>query len=98
MADADSVRAIGYLTREAGPDTGAAFVKELSRAYEQLSIFPASGSPRIADLVGVPGLRSWTLKTFHYLICYREETERVFVWRVLHTKQDLPGELADFLE
>ena len=38
----------------------------------------------------LPGLRSWPLKRFPYLVFYVEHADHVDVWRVLHQNRDIP--------
>jgi len=59
-------------------------VDELERGYLHLRRHPGAGSPRYAHELRLPGLRSWTLKRFPYLVFYLEAPEVVEVWRVLH--------------
>ena len=43
---------------------------ELEKAFAHLSRQPASGSPRYAHKLDLPGLRSWPLTRFPYLVFY----------------------------
>ena len=52
---------------------------------------PATGSPRYAHELNLPGLRFWSLKRFSYLVFYMEGPEVVDVWRVLHSRRDIPA-------
>ncbi|MBK1619277.1 plasmid stabilization protein [Lamprobacter modestohalophilus] len=66
------------------------FVDALESAYARIGSNPAIGSLRYAYELELPGLRSWPLKRYPYLIFYLEEDEHIDVWRVLHGSQDVP--------
>jgi toxin ParE1/3/4 len=56
---------------------------------------PASGSPRYAHLLDLPGLRVWPIRRFPYLVFYVERDDAVAIWRVLHTRRDIPQTLRN---
>ena len=72
-------------------DEEAAAKRFLEAAYdtfEFLAVNPAAGRPRLE--FGFEGLRSWRIPGFRrYLVFYRELTNRVQIWRVLHGSRDL---------
>jgi len=74
------------------------FIAALERAYAHLGRQPATGSPRWAHELGLPGLRAWPLTRSPYLVFHVERAGHVDVWRVLHTHRDIaawmqaPGE------
>jgi toxin ParE1/3/4 len=39
----------------------------------------------------IPGLRSWPLRRFPYVIFYIEQENHIDVWRVLHARRDIPA-------
>jgi toxin ParE1/3/4 len=41
--------------------------------------------------LNLPGLRSWPLTRYPYLVFYVERSDHVDVWRVLHGQRDIPG-------
>jgi toxin ParE1/3/4 len=53
------------------------------------------GSPRYAQELGLPGLRSWPLRTYPHIVFYFEAPDAVEIWRVLHGRRDLPAHLQD---
>jgi len=59
-------------------------------AYDLIASHPESGSLRYAYELGLPDLRSISLKQYPYLVFYRDHTGYVDVWRVLHAKLDIP--------
>ncbi|HEY8332752.1 MAG TPA: type II toxin-antitoxin system RelE/ParE family toxin, partial [Tardiphaga sp.] len=59
---------------------------------------PATGSPRYAHELNLPGLRCWPLTRYPYLVFHVERPDHVDVWRVLHAGRDIPAwmhELGD---
>jgi toxin ParE1/3/4 len=52
---------------------------------------PSAGSARYAHELEVPGLRSWQVKGYAYLVFYIERDDYVDVWRVLHGSRDIPA-------
>ena len=80
----------GYLG-EGGAAVAHGFLDALEGAYSHIGHHPATGSPRYAQELGLPGLRSWTLKRYPYLVFYIELDDHIDVWRVLHPKRDIPA-------
>jgi toxin ParE1/3/4 len=66
------------------------FIDALEKAYAHIGRHPASGSPRYAHELNLPGLRSWPLTRYPYLAFYVECSDHVEVWRVLHAQRDIP--------
>jgi toxin ParE1/3/4 len=93
VADQDVEEAIDYYLAEAGADVALKFVEALQVAYGRVGRQPASGSPRHAHALGVPGLRTWSLKGYPYRVFYFEHADYVEVWRVLHERRDIPRHL-----
>jgi toxin ParE1/3/4 len=56
-----------------------------------LSRHPGAGASRYAYELDIPGLRSWPLRRFPYLIFYMEQADHIDVWRVLHGRRDIPA-------
>lgn len=95
LAVADVDHAIRYYLQEAGPEVALGFIDELEQAYTHLGRHPATGSPRYAHELNLPGLRSWPLTRYPYLVFYVEQRDHVDVWRVLHSARDVPAWLSD---
>ncbi len=89
QANRDVHEAIAYYLGEATESVALAFVDALENAYTQIGRRPAAGSPRYAHELNLPGLRSWPLKRYPYLIFYVECAEHIDIWRVLHGKRDI---------
>ncbi len=85
--------ALDYYLAVAPARVAQGFVTALKSAYTHLSHHPASGSPRYAHEMDLPGLRSWPLNGYPYLVFYVERDQHLDVWRVLHMQQQIPDEL-----
>ncbi|MBD2837038.1 type II toxin-antitoxin system RelE/ParE family toxin [Pseudomonas sp. JM0905a] len=94
-ANQDIDDAIGYYLNEATEQAALGFIDALERAYKHISRHPESGSSRYAHELDLPGLRSWTLKRYPYLVFYIEREDRIDVWRVLHGMRDIPAWMQD---
>jgi toxin ParE1/3/4 len=86
LAHRDVDEAIDHYLSEGSPKAALDFVDALETAYTHLGRQPASGSPRYAHELNLPGLRSWPLTRFPYLIFYFERDDFVDVWRVLKSQ------------
>jgi toxin ParE1/3/4 len=94
-ARCDVDEAIDYYLAEADEKVALGFIDALERAYAHIARQPASGSPRYAHALDLPGLRSWPLKHYPYLVFYVEHDDHVDVWRVLHGERDIPAWLRE---
>lgn len=94
QADLDVESALDHYI---GESTRAAegFVKAIERAYTHIGRAPDSGSPRWSQELNLPDLRSWPCTRYPYLVFYRVTADHIEIWRVLHTRLDLPSWLAD---
>lgn len=81
-----------YLAEE--PDAAPGFIDALEKAFAHLARHPAAGSPRYAHELALPGLRSWPLKRYPWLVLYVEREDHVDVWRLLHMARDIPSWLG----
>lgn len=93
-ATADFDRITDFYVDEAGAGVASRFGLALAEAYDRLSAHPAAGSPIAAQRYRRPGLRTWPVKGFPYLVCYFDAPDHVDVWRILHGARDL-GSLLD---
>ena len=71
------------------------FIDELERAYRHIAQYPASGSSRYASELDVPGLRSWPLRRYPYVVFYRAQGGHIDVWRVLHGRREIAAWLRE---
>ena len=91
LANRDVDQAIDHYLDEGGERAGLGFIDALEKAYRHVARHPASGSPRYAQELDLPGLRVWLLKRYPYLVFYVERDDHIDVWRVLHSQRDLPA-------
>ena len=95
IATDDVDTAVDYLLVEAAEGVAARFVDALKGALHHVGRHPHSGSLRFSYDLDVPGLRAWPLAGFPYLAFYVERDDEIDVWRILHTRRDIPAALAD---
>ena len=87
----DMDQAINHYLTEGAKSAALGFIDELEKAYAHISAQAASGSPRYAHELNLPGLRFWRLTRYPYLVFYFERDDTVDVWRVLHEQRDIPA-------
>jgi toxin ParE1/3/4 len=92
----DVEEAIDYYAQEVGA-AGVAlrFVDAVRQAYRAISVRPATGLPRHAHELDLPGLRARKLNRSPYLVFYLEQDEHIDAWRLLHAQRDIPSWMAD---
>ena len=95
LAADDVESALDHYVSEAGSDVAARFIDAVERALRDVGRHPHSGSLRFSYDLGLPELRVWPLARFPYLVFYVEREREIDVWRVLHTRRDLPTTLAE---
>lgn len=95
LANQDVDDAIAYYLKEGAPQAALGFVDALEDAYRILGRNPSIGTPRYAIELDIPGLRTWALSRFPYVICYAEREDSIDVWRVLHGHRDIPALVED---
>lgn len=89
----DLEKAADYYADEVGETVAGQFVDDYLAALEHIAAHPASGAPRYSETLALPGLRFWTLNRFPYLLFYKEESDHIEVWRILHSHRDIAEEL-----
>lgn len=90
-AHRDIEEAIGHYLEEGAGEAALGFIDALERTFTQIGRRPESGSTRFAHELDLPGLRSWPLKRFPYLVFYVVREAHVDVWRVLRARRDVPN-------
>lgn len=95
LANRDVDEAIDHYLSEGAEQAALNFIEALEQAYTHISRHPATGSPRYAHELNLPGLRSWPLTRYPYLVFYVERDDHIDVWRVLHGQRDIPAWLRD---
>jgi toxin ParE1/3/4 len=94
LADLDIAEAIDHYLAESS-QAALGFVDALENAFAHIAKAPATGSPRYAHELNLPGLRFWACTRYPQLVFYVERTDDIEVWRVLHASRDIPHWLRD---
>lgn len=89
LARRDVEAAVDYYILEAGTEVALGFIDALEAAYDLIARHPETGSPQYGYELGLPDLRSISLKRYPYIVFYRDQKDHVDVWRVLHGKRDI---------
>ena len=92
-ASLDIGGAADHYRDQAGVVVALRFIGVVERVTRRIGRNPQLGALGFAYELGIPGLRSLPLDRFPYLVFYVERDDYVDVWRVLHTKRDIPGTL-----
>ena len=95
QAKQDVDDALAWYLNEQAEAAALGLIDDLEQAYGHISRHPATGSPRYAHELNLPGLRVWPLKRYPHLVFYVERPDHVDVWRVLHGERDLPAWMRD---
>ena len=91
LANRDVEGAIEYYLNEGAEQAALGFLDALEQAYAHIGRHPATGSPRYGHELNLPGLRSWLLARFPYLVFYVERPDHIDAWRVLHASRNIPA-------
>lgn len=91
LARQDVDEAVTHYQEEGGVDVAVGFIDALEAAVRHIASNPESGSPRYGHELNLPGIRSWPLKRYPYLVFYVTGTERIDVWRILHGHRNIPA-------
>lgn len=89
LANRDIDNAIAYYLSEGAEQAALGFIDTLEQAYTRIGHHPATGSPRYAHELNLPGLRFWPLVRCPHLVFYIERPQHVEIWRVLHSQRDI---------
>ena len=85
--------AVAYLLQQQATDAALNLIDSLEAAFTYISKNAATNSTRYAHALDLPGLRTWPLTGYPYLIFYVEQDAHIDVWRLLHMSRDIPQEL-----
>ena len=83
--------AIEYDLNEGAEQAALGFLDALEQAYAHIGRHSATGSPRYGHELNLPGLRSWPLTRFPYLVFYVERPDHIDAWRLLHASRNIPA-------
>lgn len=72
LAHRDVEDAVDHYLGEGSKQAAHGFIEALAQAYAHIGRHPATGSPRYAHELSLPGLRFWALKRYPQLVFYVE--------------------------
>jgi len=90
LAVRDIDAAVAFYLENGGATAALGFIDAVEQAFVHIGRQAASGSPRYAHELNLPGLRSWPLSAYPYLVFHVVQETYVDVWRVLHGRRDIP--------
>jgi toxin ParE1/3/4 len=90
QANRDVDETVGDSLTEANEAVALGLIDALEKAYGHIARHPATGSPRYAYELNLPGVRAWPLTRYPYIVFYLERPDHIDVWRVLHGQRDIP--------
>ncbi|MBL8351548.1 MAG: type II toxin-antitoxin system RelE/ParE family toxin [Burkholderiaceae bacterium] len=86
---------VRYCRKEGGTRLAVTVVEATNEALDQIELEPGMGSPRLGNLLGIPGLRTWRVGKFPLLWCCFERADHLDVVRLLDERQDILAILGD---
>ncbi len=95
LARQDVDEAVSHPLAAGGADIALGLIGALEAAFRHISRHPGSGSPRYGHELNLPGMRSWALKSYPYIVFYMEGHGHIDVWRVLHGRRDIPAWMSE---
>jgi toxin ParE1/3/4 len=95
LAASDIDAAIAHLRGEGGESLALAFIDQIEHAVGRIGRSPHIGSLQFSYELGIPELRVWRPKKLPYLIFYVPFDDRIDVWRLLHSRRDIPGAFGE---
>jgi len=95
QANLDVDAAIDFYLQENALGAANGFIDALEQAYTHIGRNASTGSPRFGHELELPGLRAWPLSRYPFLVFYLERQDHIDVWRVLHTRRDIPERMRD---
>jgi toxin ParE1/3/4 len=95
LAQQDLSEAIDHYYDTASSEVAHRFFSAVERTMDAIGRTPGSGSPSLAEVLDVPGLRYRTLKSFPYSVFYQELDTEIAILRVLHHRRDAPSLVFD---
>jgi toxin ParE1/3/4 len=89
LAAADIETTSDYYVDLVSEQTALEFIDAVERGIRRISRSPNVGSLHFAYELALPGVRSWPLQRFPYVVFYVAASDEIDVWRVLHSRRDL---------
>ena len=94
-AASDIDDAVDHYRREAGVAVALDFIESVERCVRQIGRSPHLGSLRFSYELDIPELRVLGTRRFPYLVFYVPNDDSIDIWRVLHSRRDIPSTLAE---
>jgi toxin ParE1/3/4 len=94
-AAADVDAAVDYYRDDVGEAVALEFVDAVEQCVRRIRSSPQLGSLRFSYEVDIPELRVVATQRFPYLIFYIPSVDTIDIWRVRHSRRDLPATLTD---
>ena len=98
LAAADIDDATDHYLGEGGEALALRFIDAVEHAVGRIGRSPHLGSLRFSYELDIPELRAWPLDRFSYVVFYVATNDHIDVWRVLHSRRDIPTALSDDAE
>ena len=95
VARQDVDEAVAHYQAEGGVEVALGFIEALEAAVGHVGANPESGAPHYGHELNLPGLRSWPLKRYPYLVFYMTGNQHIDVWRILHGHRDIPASMHE---
>ena len=93
-AAADIDAAVDQYIAAGGGALALRFIDAVEMAVDRIGRHPLTGNLRFSYELGIPELRAWPIAGFPFLVFYVARDDRIDVWRVLHTRRDIPSSLG----
>lgn len=93
LAATDIEGASDYYLDQVSEQMALEFIDAVERGIRRISRSPNAGSLHFAYELGIPDLRAWPLRRIPYVVFYVAANDEIDVWRVLHSRRDLPAAL-----
>ena len=90
-ATQDINSAVDHYQREGGDAVAGRCIDAVERALKRIGRHPHAGALRFSYELDIPDLRNVPLARFPYMVFYREADDDIDVWRVLHSRRDIPA-------
>ena len=94
-AQRDFDDAVEYYLEKAGLALAEDFTDAVEQTLRHVGESPATGSPRYAHELDIPGLRFRMAGKFPHLVFYVDRDSVVEVWRILHGSRDIPARMQE---
>ena len=93
LAAADIEAASNYYLDQVSEQMALEFIDAVERSIRRISRNPNVGTLHFAYELALPDLRAWPLQRFPSAVFHVAASDEIDVWRVLHSRRDLPTAL-----